>query len=174
MSMHALLIGKRAKILDDVANRLRAMGWTVTLTSDLAMQKLQAIDVSRVSVVAFGRALTSEEKHTLAAYYKTQNPLLTIVNGWAPIPELIAGQIRAAAQSIPGLVVQRAKLTVDGPTHLHIKAFRLNWLYQLKTKELDVTLTKKEPVDLSAIAGKFRYFVLETNDGSCSVVDLRA
>lgn len=161
--MQVLLIGKRARILNDVANRLRAAGWTVTLTNNLDMQYLLSVDVSQLSVVAFGRALTKEQKETLTRHYKRQNGSIVVVEGLAPIPELISYQILAAANPITGQGIAEAKLATEGPVKLRIKAFRLNWLHQLKTKDMDISLAQNNPAGfLKSLAG-FPFVVFEMN-----------
>jgi len=161
--MQVLLIGKRAKILNDVANRLRTIGWTVTLTNNLDMQHLLSVDAPQFSVVAFGRALTKEQKETLTRHYKQQNGAIVIVEGLAPIPELITYQILAATNPITGQGITEAKLAAEGPVRLHIKAFRLNWLYQLKTKDMEISLTQNNPAGFPESLAGFPFVVFEMN-----------
>ena len=107
--MQALLIGKRAKILTSVKDRLRAFGWQVILTDDLDLQKLLALDVSKMAVIAFGRAVNKNDKDVLLQHYKQQNGSVVVVDGLAPIPELIVYQILAAAHPITSQALADAK-----------------------------------------------------------------
>ena len=170
--MQALLIGKRAKILTNVADRLRAFGWQVTLDNELDMQQLLNADVSQVSVVAFGRALSKEQKDILTQHYRQLNNAIIAVEGLAPIPELLVYQILAAARPITGQGITDAKLATDGPVQLQVKAFRLNWLYQVKTKEVEIPLAQNGSTDFSKIFKGFPFIVLEMN-GRYSVISNR-
>jgi len=167
--MQALLIGKRAKILTSVEDRLRAFGWQVTLTNDLDLQKLLAFDVSKITVVAFGRAVSKSDKDVLLRHYKQQNSSVVAVDGLAPIPELIVYQILAAARPITSQALADAKQASEGPLQLHIKAFRLNWLYRIKTKEVEVPLAQGTSADLVKIFKGFPFLVFEMN-GRYSVI----
>lgn len=167
--MQALLIGKRAKILRTIATRLRALGWTVDTTNTLDIDQLQAIDVTQINVIAFGRALSREQKDTLIRSFRKQKPSIAIVEGLAPIPELLVYQILAAAYPITSFSVTNTQLHIDKPLEMRVKGFRLNWLHQLKTKETDIALAQSVPTDLSALMKGFTYIVLEV-DGHFSVI----
>jgi len=170
--MRALLIGKRARILDYVAAILRGQGWEVVTENNLDMSHLQAVNVSSVTVVAFGRALTTEQRAALVAVYRKQQPTLVTVEGWAPIPELVAHQIYAASSPIPGLRVQDGQITAQNRLDVHLKAFKLNWLYRLKTKEEDLVLDPSQSLDISAIMPGYQFASLE-HSGGYSVIKLK-
>ncbi len=94
--MHTiLLIGKRAQILDQLKILLENEHMNVILTSDL--ENLTTIDASTIDVVMFGRALSSEQQEALQAVYQKKNPTLQCISGLAPIPQLLAAQVKSAA-----------------------------------------------------------------------------
>lgn len=166
-SMNVLLIGKRARILDDVAGYLRAMHHDVTLTNNLDMQWLRSIDVRMFSAVAFGRALSAEQKSELTEHYLQQNPLLVFVEGWAPIPELIAYQVLAAGSPISGLNIDGSTLRTEDHRELRVKGYRLSWLYRLKVSEAKIALEPGVSVDITQVMRGFKFFALKDADTYC-------
>jgi hypothetical protein len=163
--MNILLIGKRAKILEQVAEHLRSYGCNVELTNNLDTEYLKSIDVSRVAAAAYGQALTDEEKNGLTAHYQQQNPSLKVIEGWAPIPELITYQILASTKPIEGLTVSNREISVSKDMTLDLKAYKLNWLYQLKTGERSIQVAATDPINITNILSGFTFYAIKSSDG---------
>ena len=159
--MSILLIGKRAKILNDVAGRLRSLGHQVILTNDLDMAHLTSIDVTPINAVVFGRALTAEQKTALTKLYRQANPSLSFIEGWAPIPELITSQILSSTDPILGIESKGTVVTAHADVDVNVKRYKINWLYQVKSSESTVRLKAGVPTDIADAARGFQYFALE-------------
>jgi hypothetical protein len=162
--MNILLIGKRAKILKKIADELQARGHTAVVTSNLNINHLRALDVSGISCVVFGRALSAAQKDELSAHYKSKNPGLAVLDGWAPIPMLITYQILAYIKPITDVRVDGTKIQSNRTQHVRVTAYRLNWLYRARMVQRDITVTT-EVIDLTDIFPEFRYFALESSTG---------
>jgi hypothetical protein len=89
-----LLIGKRARVLDELAEIITGLGHMVKRSEDL--DGLERMDIAEVDVVAFGRALTDTQITELETTYRQKNPRMIFVRGLVPIPPLLAIQISAA------------------------------------------------------------------------------
>lgn len=135
-----LLIGKRAKVLEPLADSLRKDNHTVLLTNDFT--NLDNLPTIAVDVVAFGRALTKEQKGAIEKRYLKNNPKLAFVHGRAPITELLNAQINAAitaqqnSSRVSGLSYDRSshqlEIDLSRPSDVRIEAWWLTWLYGSK------------------------------------------
>lgn len=81
-----LLIGKRARILQEAARILNSHDIDTEITDNLDLSHLKAMDIKDVSCVAFGRALTKDQKKELTNHYLQPNPQIKIIEGWARYP----------------------------------------------------------------------------------------
>ncbi|MGH8824351.1 MAG: hypothetical protein ACRDVN_07740 [Jiangellaceae bacterium] len=96
-----LLVGKRAQVLDRLADALRAEGLQVRQETDLDRIRTH-VDVSTVDVLALGRAVTGARREELVAALRARNPALRVVDGLAPITPLLVAQIQEALTA-PGM-----------------------------------------------------------------------
>lgn len=96
-----LLVGKRARVLDQLADALRNEGLHVREETDVDRVRTH-VDGSTVDVLALGRALTGARRESLVAALRAKNPALRVVDGLAPITPLLVAQVQEALTS-PGI-----------------------------------------------------------------------
>ncbi len=96
-----LLVGKRARVLDQLADALRNEGLQVREETDVDRVRTH-VDGSTVDVLALGRALTGARRESLVAALRAKNPALRVVDGLAPITPLLVAQVQEALTS-PGI-----------------------------------------------------------------------
>ncbi|HEY9376802.1 MAG TPA: hypothetical protein VIQ02_06880 [Jiangellaceae bacterium] len=96
-----LLVGKRVRVLDQLAAALRAEGLHVRQESELDRVATR-VDGSTVDVVALGRAVTGARREAIVNALRARNPALRVVDGLAPITPLLVAQIQEALTAPPG------------------------------------------------------------------------
>ncbi|HEX2362644.1 MAG TPA: hypothetical protein VHI11_11265 [Jiangellaceae bacterium] len=89
-----LLVGKRARVLDRLADALRREGLHVRQETEDRAGSLVGGDT--VDVVALGRAVTGNRRDTIVRELRARNPSLRVVDGLAPITPLLVAQIQEA------------------------------------------------------------------------------
>jgi len=90
-----LLIGKRARVLNRLAEALRREGLQVSQETDVDRVS-NHVDASLVDVVALGRAVTGARRESIVNALRARNPSLRVVEGLAPITPLLVAQIQEA------------------------------------------------------------------------------
>jgi hypothetical protein len=100
LSGRVLLVGKRARILDQLADELSRLGLQVREETDLDRVRTQ-VDGSTIDVLAIGRAITGAKRDELVRGLRSSNPRLRVVEGLAPITPLLVAQVEEALTS-PG------------------------------------------------------------------------
>ena len=100
LSGRVLLVGKRARILDQLADELTRLGLHVREETDLDRAQAQ-IDGATIDVVAVGRAIKPSQRDRLVQALRARNPRLRVVQGLAPITPLLVAQVEEALTS-PG------------------------------------------------------------------------
>ncbi|PSL03227.1 hypothetical protein CLV30_108139 [Haloactinopolyspora alba] len=90
-----LLVGKRVRVLDELGTALRAVGMVVREETDVD-RATTGIDGASVDVLALGRTFTGSKRDRIVTALRAQNPRLKVVEGLAPIPELMVAQVREA------------------------------------------------------------------------------
>lgn len=100
LSGRVLLVGKRARILDQLADDLTRLGLHVREETDIDRARTQ-IDGASVDVVAVGRAIKPAQRDLLVQSLRAKNPRLRVVQGLAPITPLLVAQVEEALTS-PG------------------------------------------------------------------------
>lgn len=90
-----LLVGKRARILDHLADALTRLGLHVREETDIDRARSQ-IDGATVDVLAVGRAIKPAQRDELYRVLRAKNPRLQLVQGLAPITPLLVAQIEEA------------------------------------------------------------------------------
>jgi hypothetical protein len=96
-----LLVGKRARVLEELGRSLQHLGMEVVQEKDLA-RPMDFIDGSMVDVLALGRAVRGAKREELVVALRAQNPRLKVVDGLAPIPPLLVAQVQEAVSTPPG------------------------------------------------------------------------
>ena len=135
-----LLLGKRARWLDQLAAALRQEGLTVRQETDLDGVRT-GFDGSTVDVVALGRAVTGAKRDAIVEALRAKNPALRVVDGLAPITPLLVAQVQEAltAPSQEARIVSAAwldpadrgvLLTLRRPANVTVDLHRLDALYR--------------------------------------------
>jgi hypothetical protein len=135
-----LLVGKRARVLDRLADALRQEGMHVREDTDFDHARTH-VDGSTVDVIALGRAVPGGRREPLVSALKAQNPALKVVDGLAPITPLLVAQVKealtdpgpdsrlvTAAGLLPG--DDRVVITLRRPATVSIILHRLDTLYR--------------------------------------------
>jgi DNA-binding response OmpR family regulator len=100
LSGRVLLVGKRARILDQLADDLTRLGLHVREETDVERARTQ-IDGATVDVVAVGRAIKPAQRDRLVQALRAKNPRIRVVQGLAPVTPLLVAQVEEALTS-PG------------------------------------------------------------------------
>ncbi len=135
-----LLLGKRARVLDQLAAALRQEGLTVRQETDLDGVRT-GFDGSTVDVVALGRAVTGATRDAIVDALRAKNPALRVVDGLAPITPLLVAQVQEALTAPPQetRIVSAAwldpadrgvLLTLRRPANVTVDLHRLDALYR--------------------------------------------
>lgn len=135
-----LLVGKRARILDQLADALTTLGLHVREETDLERARTH-INGASVDVVAVGRAIRANQRDALIRTLRAQNPRLRVVDGLAPIPTLIVAQIEEAltapardARLVGNAALETANkrvvVTLRRPAEASVDLHRLDLLYR--------------------------------------------
>ena len=95
LSGSVLLVGRRARVLDQLAHELGRLGLYVREETDVERARSQ-IDGATVDVLAVGRAVKKERRESLVRALRAQNPRLKVVEGLAPITSLLVAQVEEA------------------------------------------------------------------------------
>lgn len=89
-----LLVGKRARVLDHLADALTRLGLSVREETDF--DRARRIDGQTVDVLAVGRAVRPAQRDELYRALRARNPRLQLVQGLAPITPLLVAQVEEA------------------------------------------------------------------------------
>lgn len=140
-SARVLLVGKRARALDELGRALQQLGMETVQETDIERART-SIDGANVDVVALGRAVRGAKREALVTALRAQNPQLKVVDGLAPIPQLLVAQIQQAV-TLPGgddrivasamyeQVNNRVVLMMQKPGDVTVTLHRLDPLYRL-------------------------------------------
>ncbi len=138
-----LLIGARVALLAKLAAALRTIGIGADITRDA--EGVPADELRAYGAVAFGRAVTEEERAAVRRAFDRAGVEVAYVDGLAPIVPLLVAQIEHALDRSP---LQQRRLTrlvaVDGeagvevtsPCRVRLTAYRLDRLYRTHAHEV--------------------------------------
>ncbi|WP_262057584.1 oxidoreductase [Streptomyces sp. STR69] len=173
-----LLIGARVAVLNKLAAALRAIGIGAETTGDAT--HVPADELRGYGAVAFGRAVTEEQRAAVRAEFERAGVDVAYVDGLAPIVPLLVAQIEHALDRRPAeqhrltrLVAAdgEAGIEVTSPCRVRVTAYRLDRLYRSHTQ--DVFDGVLEPglhrIALDAKAVKGESFVVARTMGSVLV-----
>lgn len=135
-----LLVGKRARVLNQLADALRREGMTVRQETELDRVD-RHIDASTVDVVALGRGVSGSRRAAIVKSLRSRNPALRVVDGLAPITPLLVAQIQEALSTPAGesRIVssasiepgdRRVSLTLRRQANVIVDLHRLDPLYR--------------------------------------------
>jgi hypothetical protein len=112
-----LLVGKRARVLDHLADALTRLGLSVREETDL--DRARKIDGVTVDVLAVGRAMKPAQRDELYRALRARNPRVQLVQGLAPITPLLVAQVEEA------LTTPSRDARVVGGAHLEVPYQRI-------------------------------------------------
>jgi hypothetical protein len=173
-----LLIGARVAVLAKLAAALRTIGIGADITRDA--HDVPAEELRAYGAVAFGRAVTEDERAAVRRSFERAGVEVAYVDGLAPIVPLLVAQIENALDRSP---VERRRLTrlvaadgeagveVTSPCRVRLTAYRLDRLYRTHTHEVfdGVLEPGRHRIALDARAVKGESFVVARTSGSVLV-----
>ncbi|WP_210575356.1 oxidoreductase [Streptomyces sp. GESEQ-4] len=173
-----LLIGARVALLAKLAAALRAIGIGADITRDAT--DAPADELRGYGAVAFGRAVTQEERAAVRAAFDRAGVDVAYVDGLAPIVPLLVAQIEHALDRSPPdrrrltrLVAAdgEAGIEVTSPCRVQLTAYRLDRLYRTHAHEVfdGILEPGRHRIALDAKAVKGESFVVARTSGSVLV-----
>ncbi|MDT9694884.1 oxidoreductase [Streptomyces sp. P17] len=173
-----LLIGARVAVLAKLAAALRTIGIGADITRDA--EGVPADELRAYGAVAFGRAVTEEERTAVRRAFDRAGVQVAYVDGLAPIVPLLVAQIENALDRSP---VEQRRLTrlvaVDGeagvevtsPCRVRLTAYRLDRLYRTHAHEVfdGILEAGRHRIALDAKAVKGEAYVVARTSGSVLV-----
>jgi hypothetical protein len=176
-----LLIGARVAVLAKLAAALRTIGIGAEITTDAA--DVPADELRTYGAVAFGRAVSAQERAAVRAAFERAGADVAYVDGLAPIIPLLVAQIEHALDRSP--VEQRrlarlvaadgeAGIEVTSTCRVQLTAYRLDRLYRAHTHEVfdDILDTGKHRISLDAKATKGESFIVARTTDSVLVAPM--
>ncbi|WP_406440958.1 oxidoreductase [Streptomyces sp. NBC_01613] len=173
-----LLIGARVALLAKLAAALRIIGIGADIAHDA--QGVPADELRAYGAVAFGRAITQQERAAVRRSFEQAGVDVAYVEGLAPIVPLLVAQIEHALDRSP---VEQRRLTrlvaadgeagveVTSPCRVRLTAYRLDRLYRTHAHEVfdGVLEPGRHRIALDAKAVKGESFVVARTAGSVLV-----
>ncbi|MCT9077703.1 hypothetical protein [Streptomyces fulvoviolaceus] len=173
-----LLIGARVAVLAKLAAALRIIGIGADITREVG--DVPADELRAYGAVAFGRAITEEERAAVRRSFDRAGVDVAYVDGLAPIVPLLVAQIEHALDRRP---VEQRRLTrlvtadgeagveVTSPCRVRLTAYRLDRLYRTHAQEVfdGVLEAGRHRISLDAKAVKGESFVVARSSGSVLV-----
>jgi hypothetical protein len=173
-----LLIGARVAVLAKLAAALRTIGIGADITHEVG--EVHADELRGYGAVAFGRAVTEEERAAVRRSFVRAGVDVAYVDGLAPIVPLLVAQIEHALDRRP---VEQRRLTrlvaadgeagveVTSPCRVRLTAYRLDRLYRTHAQEVfdGVLEAGRHRIALDAKAVRGESFVVARTSGSVLV-----
>ncbi|PAZ17039.1 oxidoreductase [Streptomyces sp. SA15] len=173
-----LLIGARVALLAKLAAALRTIGIGADITRDA--HDVPADELRGYGAVAFGRAITEEERAAVRRSFERAGVDVAYVDGLAPVVPLLVAQIEHALDRSP---VERRRLTrliaaggeagveVTSPCRVRLTAYRLDRLYRTHVHEVfdGILEPGRHRIALDAKAVKGESFLVARTSGSVLV-----
>ncbi|MHC3471370.1 oxidoreductase [Streptomyces sp. 7R007] len=173
-----LLIGARVAVLAKLAAALRGIGIGADIAHDA--DDVPADELRGYGAVAFGRAVTEQERSAVRAAFTRAGVGVAYVDGLAPIVPLLVAQIEHALDRSPAEQRRLARLVaadgeagieVTSACRVRLTAYRLDRLCRTHTHELfdGVLEPGRHRIPLDAKAVKGESFVVARTAGSVLV-----
>lgn len=173
-----LLIGARVAVLAKLAAALRTIGIGADIAHDAT--DVHADELRSYGAVAFGRAVTQEERAAVRRAFEQAGVQVAYVDGLAPIIPLLVAQIENALDRRP---VEQRRLTrlvaadgeagieVSSPCRVRLTAYRLDRLYRSHVQEIfdGILEPGRHRIALDAKAVRGESFVVARTTGSVLV-----
>ena len=173
-----LLIGARVALLAKLAAALRTIGIGADIAHDV--NGVHADELRGYGAVAFGRAVTQEERAAVRRSFEQAGVEVAYVEGLAPIVPLLVAQIEHALDRSPVELRRLTRLVaadgeagveVTSPCRVRLTAYRLDRLYRSHAHEVfdGVLEPGRHRIALDAKAVKGESFVVARTAGSVLV-----
>ncbi|MFJ9627284.1 oxidoreductase [Streptomyces sp. NPDC101175] len=173
-----LLVGARVAVLNKLAAALRAIGIGADITGDAT--HVPADELRGYRAVAFGRAVTEDQRAAVRAAFDRAGVEAAYVDGLAPVVPLLVAQIEHALDRRPSeqhrltrLVAAggEADVEVTSPCRVRVTAYRLDRLHRSHTRDVfdGVLEPGRHRIALDAAAVKGESFVVARTTGSVLV-----
>ena len=173
-----LLIGARVALLAKLAAALRIIGIGADIAHDT--NGVHADELRGYGAVAFGRAVTQEERNAARHAFEQAGVDVAYVDGLAPIVPLLVAQIEHALDRSPVELRRLTRLVaadgeagveVTSSCRVHLTAYRLDRLYRAHAHEVfdGVLEPGRHRIPLDAKAVKGESFVVARTAGSVLV-----
>ncbi|MFS8202835.1 oxidoreductase [Streptomyces sp. CWNU-52B] len=173
-----LLIGARAAVLAKLAAALRIIGIGADITGDATA--VPADELRTYGAVAFGRAVTEQERAAVRRSFEDAGVDVAYVDGLAPIVPLLVAQLEHALDRSPReqrrltrLVAAdgEAGVEVSSPCRVQLTAYRLDRLYRTHVYEVfdGVLEAGRHRLALDAKATRGESFLVARTSGSVLV-----
>ena len=173
-----LLIGARVALLAKLAAALRTIGIGADIAHDA--DGVPADELRAYGAVAFGRAITREQRAAVRSSFEQAGVDVVYVEGLAPIVPLLVAQIEHALDRSPAeqrrltrLVAAdgEAGVEITSPCRVRLTAYRLDRLYRTHAHEVfdGVLEPGRHRIPLDAKAVKGESFVVARTAGSVLV-----
>ncbi|MDG4863526.1 oxidoreductase [Streptomyces sp. T-3] len=179
-----LLVGARAAVLGKLAAALRIIGIGAEVTQDVQVAAaMPAEELRTYGAVAFGRAVTDDQRSTVQGAFVRAGVDVAYVDGLAPITPLLVAQIEGALDRSPPAQRRLVRLVaaegeagveVTSTCRVRLIAYRLDRLYRTHTHEVfdDVLEPGKHRIALDAKATKGESFIVARTTGSVLVAPM--
>lgn len=175
MQLHkrVLTVGANGRILRNLSQTLTDNGFIAHWKEFTNINKvLDDHNGKDFDVIAFGRALSEEEKQKVKSAFLQQNAKLKFIEGLAPITNLLVDQVRLACnenvtnQSIILHVINDImRVQVNYHCNLKVRYYRLNWLYMKTERVLFQGAVEPGAINIDGLKGKGqRFVVVEVNN----------
>ncbi|WP_399892430.1 oxidoreductase [Streptomyces sp. BBFR51] len=173
-----LLIGARVALLARLAATLRTIGIGADITQDA--RDVPADELRTYGAVAFGRAVTEEQRTAVLRAFADAGADVAHVDGLAPIVPLLVAQIEHALDRGPAERRRLTRLTATGaaadvevtsPCRVRLTAYRLDRLHRTHVHEVldDVLQPGGHRIALDARTVRGESFVVARTPGSVLV-----
>ncbi|CAM5455410.1 Oxidoreductase OS=Streptomyces tendae OX=1932 GN=GUR47_02535 PE=4 SV=1 [Streptomyces tendae] len=173
-----LLIGARVALLARLAAALRTIGIGADITEDA--RDVPAEELRTYGAVAFGRAVTEDQRIRVRRALADAGADVTHVDGLAPIVPVLVAQIEHALERGPAERRRLSRLTADGaaadvevtsPCRVRLTAYRLDRIHRTHVHEVHDGVLEPggHRVALDAGAVKGEAYVVARTPGSVLV-----
>ncbi|MXV51359.1 hypothetical protein GS399_10295 [Pedobacter sp. HMF7647] len=164
-----LAIGTKASVLVQFVGKLQKEGFVTSHSANLKTV-LTDFNGKDFDLIVIGRGIKKQQKDLLSDAFKKQNAGVKIVNGLAPITNMLLEQVKQTfiddayrKELVLNFDNNHLEITCDFRTEhtLIIKEYSLNWLYQARETIL---------FQASLVKGKFTSPVKPGNEKFISVI----
>lgn len=176
-----LIVGKRVRVLDELADALRHVGMVVHEETDIERVR-SSVDGSTIDILALGRTFSAAKRDRIVSALRAQNPGLRVVEGLAPIPALVVAQVQEVVTApnrdtrIVGAAAyergaNKIVLILRRPARTQVALYRLDPFYRVhQTDVFSGSLDRgRQALPLGRRVGRGERFLVVESDGETTV-----